>query len=212
MKKLYVIATPIGNLKDITLRALEILKSADAILAEDTRVTKKLLTHYEISKPVIRYVYGKDYSKFSNLVLVTDAGTPAVSDPGTNLVKDLLRKDFEIIAVPGPSALAAAISISDIELSDFTFFGFPPSKKGRNKFFDKVSKSEIPVVLYESPHRILKTLKELMDASGDRNVNIGRELTKKHGEMFRGKISEAIEYFSRDKVREEFFIIINPLF
>ncbi|OGF82346.1 16S rRNA (cytidine(1402)-2'-O)-methyltransferase [Candidatus Giovannonibacteria bacterium RIFCSPLOWO2_01_FULL_46_13] len=210
MKKLYVIATPIGNLKDITLRALEILKSADAILAEDTRVTKKLLTHYEISKPVIRYVYGKDYSKFSNLVLVTDAGTPAVSDPGTNLVKDLLRKDFEIIAVPGPSALAAAISISDIELSDFTFFGFPPSKKGRNKFFDKVSKSEIPVVLYESPHRILKTLKELMDASGDRNVNIGRELTKMHEEMFRGKISEAIEYFSRDKVRGEFVIIINP--
>ena len=210
MKKLYVIATPIGNLKDITLRALEILKSADAILAEDTRVTKKLLTHYEISKPVIRYVYGKDYSKFSNLVLVTDAGTPAVSDPGTNLVKDLLRKDFEIIAVPGPSALAAAISISDIELSDFTFFGFPPSKKGRNKFFDKVSKSEIPVVLYESPHRILKTLKEMMDASGDRYVNIGRELTKMHEEMFRGKISEAIEYFSRDKVRGEFVIIINP--
>ena len=213
MKKLYVIATPIGNLKDITLRALEILKSADAILAEDTRVTKKLLTHYEISKPVIRYVYGKDYSKFSNLVLVTDAGTPAVSDPGTNLVKDLLRKDFEIIAVPGPSALAAAISISDIELSDFTFFGFPPSKKGRNKFFDKVSKSEIPVVLYESPHRILKTLESLQKFAPNKKVCIARELTKIYEEFKTGSPKEILEYFTKkpDKQKGEFTVLVSNL-
>src|SRR4051812_34931352 len=116
MKKLYVVSTPIGNLKDITLRALEVLKSVDVILAEDTRVTRKLLSHYEISKPIVRYVHGKNYSSHENIALVTDAGTPAISDPGTNLIKDLVAAGFEIVSVPGPSALAAAVSISDIEL------------------------------------------------------------------------------------------------
>jgi len=116
MGKLYVIATPIGNLKDITLRALEVLKSVDVILAEDTRVTRKLLSHYGVSKQVLRYVHGKNYGFYKNIALVTDAGTPAISDPGTNLIHDLYEKGFEIVSVPGPSALTAAISVSDINL------------------------------------------------------------------------------------------------
>ncbi|MBI2024371.1 16S rRNA (cytidine(1402)-2'-O)-methyltransferase [Candidatus Giovannonibacteria bacterium] len=209
MRKLYIVGTPIGNLKDITLRALEILKSVDVILAEDTRVSRKLLSHYGISKRVLRYIHGKDFSNYESVAFLTDAGTPGISDPGTALVRDLMEKDFEIIAVPGPSALAAAVSISDIELSDFIFFGFPPAKKGRQKFFKKISMQELPVILYESPHRISKTMKEILEICGDRYVNIGRELTKIHEEMFRGKISEALNYFVGEKMRGEFIIIIS---
>lgn len=209
MSRLYVIATPIGNLKDITLRALEVLKSVDVILAEDTRVTRKLLSHYGISKQVLRYVHGKNYGGFENMALVTDAGTPAISDPGTNLIQGLYNKGFEIVSVPGPSALSATISVSDINLSDFLFLGFPPAKKGRKKFFEKVAKSEFPVILFESPHKILRTLGELHNTAGDRYVNVARELTKIYEEIFRGSISEATEYFKGEKERGEFVIIIN---
>lgn len=209
MKKLYMVASPIGNLKDITLRALEVLKDIDVILAEDTRVTKKLLFHYGISKPVVRYVHGKNYSNHETIALITDAGTPAISDPGENLVKDLLKSGFEIIPIPGPSALTTLISASDIGLSDFLFLGFPPSKKGRNKFFTKMSASEFPVILFESPHRILKTLDEIYKASGDRYINIGREMTKIYEEIFRGKISEAISHFTAKKILGEFVIIVD---
>lgn len=213
MNKLYVVATPIGNLKDITLRALEVLKEVDVILAEDTRVTKKLLSHYGISRPVMRYVYGRDYSRYNNIALVTDAGTPAISDPGTNLVSDLLKKGFEVVAVPGPSALAAIVSVSNIELSDFIFLGFPPSKKGRNKFFNKIAaylEDKMPVILFESPHRIMRTLKEILSASGDRYINIGREMTKMYEEVFRGKVSEAISKYEKDGARGEFVLVIKP--
>jgi len=209
MGKLYVIATPIGNLKDITLRALEILKSVDVILAEDTRVTRKLLSHYGISKQVLRYVYGKNYGAHENIALVTDAGTPAISDPGTNLIRDLYEKGFEIVSVPGPSALTSAISVSDINLSDFLFLGFPPSKKGRNKFFEKAARSEFPVILFESPHRFLKTLRELHKAAGDRYINVGRELTKIYEEVFRGDLSQAISKYEKEGVRGEFVIILK---
>lgn len=213
MPKLYVVATPIGNLKDITLRALEVLKEVDVILAEDTRVTRKLLSHYEISKPVLRYVFGRDYSRYNNIAFLTDAGTPAISDPGTNLVLNLSKKGFEVVAVPGTSALVAMISVSDIELSDFVFLGFPPSKKGRNKFFKKVSsylEDEMPVILFESPHRIIRTLKEILASSGDRYLNIGRELTKMYEEVFRGKITEAVSKYESDGVRGEFVLAIRP--
>ena len=209
MSKLYVVATPIGNLKDITLRALEVLKSVDVILAEDTRVTRKLLSHYEISKPIVRYVHGKKYNHHENIALVTDAGTPVISDPGSNLIKDLIKEGFEIVAVPGPSALAAAISISNIDIADFVFYGFPPAKKGRNKFFEKVSKSELPVILYESPHRFLKTLKEIYDHSGDRYINVAREITKMYEEVFRGKISEAIEHYETAGIKGEIVIVFG---
>jgi len=209
MGKLYVVATPIGNLKDITLRALEILKSVDLILAEDTRVTRKLLSHYNIHTRIERYLPGKDFSKFREIALVTDAGTPAISDPGTNLIKDLSKKNFEILAIPGASALAAAISVSDIDLADFLFLGFPPSKKGRKKFFEKAAESKFPVILFESPHRFMKTLRELHLSAGERYLNIGRELTKMYEEVFRGNISEAMAHFEKTGVRGEFVIIID---
>ena len=209
MGKLYIIAMPIGNLKDITLRAMEVLKSVDVIIAEDTRVTRKLLSHYGISKHVLRYAHGKNYWGYENIALVTDAGTPAISDPGTNLIHDLYKKGFEIVSVPGPSALTAAISVSDINLSDFLFLGFPPSKKGRKKFFERLAKSEFPVILFESPHRVLKTLHELHDAAGDRYMNICRELTKVYEEVFRGNLSEAIFKYENEGARGEFVIILD---
>ena len=219
MSTLYVVATPIGNLKDITLRALEVLKEVDLILAEDTRVTKKLLSHYEISKQVISYheYSGKGMEekilKFlgegKNLALVVDAGTPGISDPGQRLIKRLATEGVEILPIPGPSALSAIVSVSDINLSEFLFLGFPPHKKGRQKFFKKVAESAVPVVLYESTHRIIKTLKELQGACGDRYANIGRELTKVYEEIFRGKFSEAEGHFVGEKVRGEFVIVID---
>ena len=209
MPKLFIVATPIGNLKDITLRAIEILKSVDFILAEDTRVTKKLLSHSGIHKPVLRYLPKKDYSKLNSVALVTDAGTPAVSDPGTKLVRDLITAGFEIIPVPGPSALGAIISVSDINLSEFCFVGFPPRKKGRQTFFRRVAKFDIPIIFFESPHRIQKTLRELEAVCGNRYTNIGRELTKIYEEVFRGPLSEARKYFSGEKMRGEFVIVLD---
>ena len=221
MSKLYIVATPIGNLSDITLRAVETLKSADFILAEDTRVTRKLLSHYGISKPLISF---REHSSpkalerildlfrgGKNLAFVTDAGTPGISDPGQRLV--MAVKDFaEIIAIPGPSSLAAIISVSDIELKEFVFLGFPPRKKGRQTFFKKTAQQladGMPVILFESPHRIQKTLKEAESACGDRYVNIGRELTKIYEEVFRGKLSNAEKYFTGEKQRGEFVIIVS---
>ena len=209
MSKLYIVATPIGNLGDITFRALKVLREVDLVLAEDTRVTRKLLSHFDIRKPILRYLPKRDYKKFNNIALVTDAGTPAISDPGTMLVKDLAEAGFAVIPIPGPSALSTIISVADIDCSNFTFFGFPPRKKGRKTFFEKVSKTEIPVILFESPHRIQKTLKELEVAMGDRYTNIGRELTKIHEEIFRGTLSGAQKHFVGEKQRGEFVIILN---
>lgn len=209
MAKLFVIATPIGNLGDITLRAIEILKSVDIILAEDTRVTRKLLSRFNIHKPILRYLPKKDYSKFECIALVADAGTPAVSDPGLMLVRDLAAAGFGIIPIPGPSALSAMISVSDIDLSEFIFLGFPPHKKGRETFFKRVAKSDTPVILFESPHRIEKSLAQLEKFCGDRYVNIGRELTKIYEEVFRGKLSEAQAHFVGEKQRGEFVIVIE---
>lgn len=206
MGTLYIVATPIGNLKDITLRTLEVLKSVDVILAEDTRVTRKLLSHYGIHKPILRFhenVQHPMLNKFKEVALVTDAGTPGISDP------HFAPPGWKIIPIPGPSALSAMVSISDINLSKFLFLGFPPAKKGRRKFFLKITESEVPVILFESPHRILKTMKELYGAAGDRRVNIGRELTKIHEEVFRGAISEGLNYFQGEKERGEFVVVID---
>lgn len=223
MAKLFIIATPIGNLGDITLRAIETLKSVDAVLAEDTRVTKKLLSHYGISKPLISFQEHSSpkivekilnlLNEDSNLALVTDAGTPGISDPGPRLVKRISelskRSEISIIPIPGPSALAAIISVSDIDLSEFLFLGFPPHKKGRETFFRRVSENKTPIILFESPHRIQKTLIQLQKYCGDRYVNIGRELTKIYEEVFRGKLSEAQMHFVGEKQRGEFVIIIS---
>ena len=209
METLYVVATPIGNLKDITLRALEVLKSVEIILAEDTRVTRKLLSHYGIHKPVLRYLPGRNYERFHNIAFVSDAGTPAVSDPGTKLVRELSAAGFKIVPIPGASALSAIVSASDIDLSEFLFLGFPPHKKGRQTFFKRAASSEVPVIIFEYPHRILKTLKELESAAGERRVNIGRELTKIYEEVFRGSVWEALEHFKGGRERGEFVLVLD---
>lgn len=221
MSKLYIIATSIGNLKDITLRALEVLKNVDFILAEDTRITKKLLSRYDIKTALFSFHKHSGKStlrKIQNfleqekdIALVTDAGTPGISDPGQWLINAVSRIPYivSIIPIPGPSALSAIISASDIDCSQFVFLGFPPHKKGRKTFFERVGESDVPVILFESPHRILKTLKELENVVGDRYCNIGRELTKFYEEIFRGKLSEAQKHFVGEKQRGEFVLILT---
>jgi len=218
MPKLFVVATPIGNLNDITLRAIEILKSVDFILAEDTRVAKKLLARLGVSKPTFSF---REHSspkalekityflkKAHSAALLTDAGTPGVSDPGQRLIKAV--KDFmELIPIPGPSALSAIVSVSDIDLDGFVFLGFPPRKKGRQKFFKQIDGYKLPIILFESPHRIQKTLPELEKSCGNRYVNIGRELTKIYEEIFRGTLSEAQKHFTGERQRGEFVIVVD---
>ncbi|HEY4521918.1 MAG TPA: 16S rRNA (cytidine(1402)-2'-O)-methyltransferase [Candidatus Paceibacterota bacterium] len=223
MPKLYIVATPIGNLKDITLRALDVLREVDLVLAEDTRVTKKLLAHYDIKTALFSFHKFSPKSALKkiqdflesgkNIALVTDAGTPGISDPGQWLIAEILAQrsfgDISILPIPGPSSLSAILSVSDIDCSQFVFLGFPPHKKGRQTFFKKVAQSEIPIILFESPHRIQKTLKELEVTVGDRYCNVGRELTKIYEEIFRGKFSEAQKHFVGEKQRGEFVIILS---
>jgi 16S rRNA (cytidine1402-2'-O)-methyltransferase len=223
MGNLFVVATPIGNLKDITIRALETLKSVDYILAEDTRVALKLLSYYNIKKPLISYhkysadfIYQKIYSLLlenKNIALVSDAGTPLISDPGERLIKFLLEKNknIKIIPIPGASALIAALSVAGANAGQFVFLGYPPHQKGRKKFFEKIINFSIwPVVLYESPHRLEKTLKNLMEVLGENfKIIICRELTKIYEEIWRGNISEALNYFKNKKVKGEFVLILE---
>ncbi len=217
---LYVVATPIGNLKDITLRALEVLKSVDVIAAEDTRVTKKLLTHYGISKPLLSYrgqVHNRQGRKIleilgegKDVALVSDAGTPAISDPGREIVKDALEAGFDVIPIPGPSALTAALSAAGVPADRFVFVGFPPAKKGRTSFFKEIATQPFTVVFYESPHRLLKTLRELQDAAGgERKVHVFKELTKLFETVFYGSLHEVLADLEHAKVRGEYVIVLS---
>ncbi len=194
---LYIVSTPIGNLKDITIRAREVLEEVDIVLAEDTRVAKKLLDAYNISKEIIRFDEHAGEEKFklikgllknNNLAFVSDAGVPNISDPGFKLVERFID-EVEIIPIPGASALTTLVSVADIPMNKFTFMGFPPAKKKRKKFFEEVFNSKFPVILYESPYRIKKTLKDLKEFE-DFDCVIGRELTKKFETIYYGKISE----------------------
>jgi 16S rRNA (cytidine1402-2'-O)-methyltransferase len=221
MGNIYIIGTPIGNLKDVTLRAIETLKSVDLILAEDTRVTKRLLDHYEIKKPVWRYdEYARENSyvkiknliiKGSNIALVTDAGTPAIADPGSKLAA-FIRKELpevKIIPIPGPSALITALSASGVNADLFIFLGYPPHKKGRQTFFGKLKEIKIrPIVFYESPHRVEKTFKSLAENLGDAEIIVARELTKIHEEIWHGAPKAALAYFQGERKKGEFVIII----
>ena len=220
MSKLYIVATPIGNLEDITLRALDVLKSVDLILCEDTRVAQKLLSHFEIKKPLQSYHQHSDARKIDYIVgtlregkdvaLISDSGTPGISDPGNELIKFLISNfkfQIEIVPIPGSSAIAAIASIAGISMDKFTFMGFPPHKKGRQKLFKEVAESKYPVILYESPYRIIKTLNELSIINDQLSVIVGRELTKKFETIYRGKISEVIPQI---EPRGEFVVIISP--
>lgn len=222
MGTLFIVATPIGNLKDITFRAIETLRDVDLILAEDTRVTKKLLNHYGVKTRVWRYdehVGSKIYDDVAELLergksvaLVSDAGTPGISDPGPRLIEFLRSRipSMKIVSVPGPSALVAALSIAGLNADQFTFLGYPPHKKGREKFFRSLEGVKIkPLVLYESPHRVIKTFWSLAAVFGeDYEIIVGREITKIHEEIWRGKAKEAADYFAGEKKRGEFVIII----
>jgi 16S rRNA (cytidine1402-2'-O)-methyltransferase len=222
--ELYVIATPIGNLGDMTFRAIETLKSVDLVLCEDTRVTKKLLDHYGISVSSMSYHANSKLSKHEkilellregkSLALVSDAGTPTISDPGVMLI-EMIKKELpevKIIAIPGASALTAALSISGIPSPQFTFYGFLPHKKGRETIFKEIAISDRTSVFYESPHRIEKTLEALVKhLPGTKKVVIARELTKVFEETVEGSATEILNYFKShgDKVRGEFVVIIS---
>lgn len=223
MGTLSIVATPIGNLEDITLRALRTLKGCDVIYAEDTRVISKLLARYEIQKPLQRLDAATEAKKADEVIarleegehvaFVSDAGTPGLSDPGARLVAEVRTQlpEAKIEAIPGASALAAALSIAGLPTGEFTFLGFLPHKKGRQTALKKLAESEIPVILYESPHRILKLLEELAGLSIAR-VTIARELTKVHEELVAGSVEEVQAHFALhpDAVRGEFVVIIDP--
>jgi 16S rRNA (cytidine1402-2'-O)-methyltransferase len=217
MSKLYIVATPIGNLKDITIRALHVLEDVDLILCEDTRVTKKLLNHYAIKTPIESYHQHSNLKKIDKIIdllgqgkslaLVSDSGTPGISDPGNKLVERV--KDIaEIVPIPGPNAAISIASISGFPMDKFIFLGFPPHKKGRQKFFKEISDSKYPVIIYESPHRILKTLKELNDLDNF-DIVIGRELTKKFETIYRGRIKDIINQIEKSIIKGEFVIVIK---
>jgi len=220
MPKLYIVATPIGNLKDITLRALETLKEVDLILCEDTRVTKRLLEHYDIKTKFESYHQHSNLKKVDyilnlfeqgkNLALVSDCGTPGINDPGDKLVKEAIKIGVEIIPIPGPSAVTAILSVLGAPADKFTYMGFPPHKKGRQTMFKEISESKYPVVIYESVHRIIKALKEL-NVFGEFDIVIGRELTKKFETIYRGKIKDIINQLEKEGPKGEFVIIINQL-
>ena len=224
MAKLSVVATPIGNLKDITLRALEVLKEADVIACEDTRVTKKLLAHYDISKYVVSFHANSGPKGFEKIIalleegkhvaLVSDAGTPGLSDPGLELVSVVRERlpNVVIEAIPGPSALAAAVSIAGLRASSFTFYGFLPLKKGRETLFKEIANNKRASVFYESPHRIMKALTSLAShLPANRRVGIFRELTKMYEEALVGSAAEVLARLAADpqKQRGEFVVIIE---
>ncbi len=224
MSALFIVATPIGNLEDITLRALRVLGETDVILCEDTRVTSKLLQKYEIKKPLISYHAHSKLAKTEKifallkegkkLALVSDAGTPCISDPGVLLVSRVREKfgdTVKIIPVPGPSALVSALCASGLSSSEFLFLGFLPHKKGRETLFKEIAASKRTIVFYESPHRILKTLGSLEKFSPEKKIVIARELTKIHEEFISGAASEILAYFEtrKDTVRGEFVVMIG---
>jgi len=219
---LYIIATPIGNLEDISKRALRILSEVDLILAEDTRVTKKLLSHYQIETHSLSYHQHSKLNKVDyildllkegkSLALVSDAGTPGVSDPGNKLIEEVVKElgdEVKIIPIPGASALTAAASISGIAMDSFVFLGFPPVKKKRKKFFEEVVNSKYPVVFYESPYRIIKSLTELSEVNPGLTVVVCRELTKKFETVYRGRVEEVIEDIKRGKIKGEFVVVVQ---
>lgn len=234
MSNLFIVATPIGNLEDISLRAIQILQEVDLILCEDTRVTRKLLSHYNIKTFVLSYHQHSSIKKMEqikllieegkNLALVSDSGTPGISDPGNKLINFLIDKDnfltalenidLKIIPIPGCSALLAAASISGFPIDKFTFLGFPPNKNKRNRFFNELfyqlQTFKHPVIFYESSHRIIKTLEEIyMKGSGlNYKIVVCRELTKKFETTYRGTIKEVIEKIKHDKIKGEFTVVI----
>ena len=220
MAKLYIVPTPIGNLEDITLRAIRILKEVDFILAEDTRTSGHLLKHFEIKNRLLPYHKFNEHKAIENLVekikqcesvaLISDAGTPAISDPGFLLTKHCIDNDIEIECLPGATALIPAIVNSGLPNDRFIFEGFLPQKKGRQKRIEALIDENRTIIFYESPHRLIKTLTQLLELfKQNRNVCVSRELSKIHEENYRGKISEAITHFSSKNIKGEIVIVVE---
>jgi len=223
MSTLYIVATPIGNLEDITLRAIRILKEVDLVLCEDTRVTKKLLRQYEIDTATMSYHAHSKITKEEKIIafleegksvaLVSDAGTPAISDPGAMLVQHIRNElpDVKIESVPGPSALTAAFSIAGIPVSDFTFYGFLPHKKGRQTLFQEIAESKRAAIFYESPHRIEKALTSLQEFCPNKTVTLVRELTKIYEDVLQGSAESIMETLKEfpEKLRGEMVVIVS---
>lgn len=221
---LYIVATPIGNLSDVTYRAMEIFKNVDLIACEDTRHTRILLDRYQINKPTVSYHQHSKLAKIEylleelksgkNIALVSDAGTPGISDPGGVLVEKAVKESIDIVSIPGPSALATLLSVSGMPTDSFLFLGFLPKKKGRQTLFRNITESVNlklykAIVFYESPYNIIKTMEDFSLALGDSEVVVGRELTKKFEEIFRGKLSEAIQHYKNKKILGEFVVVIK---
>jgi 16S rRNA (cytidine1402-2'-O)-methyltransferase len=223
--KLYIVATPIGNLSDMTFRAVEILKTVDCILCEDTRMTKKLLDHYEVKNKTISFHSHSKLARTNDIItmisegkslaLVSDAGTPCISDPGVMLVAEIQKNfgaDVIISPIPGPSALISALSASGLPAHEFSWKGFVPHKKGRETFFRDVAETETTVIFYESVHRFMKTLESLTLIIPDREMVVAREITKMFEEFKWGTTTEVFDYYTinPDKVRGEFVIMVGP--
>ena len=217
--QLFVVGTPIGNLEDVTLRAISTLQSVDIILAEDTRNSKKLLDAHKIETKMMSYhehSSNKEIKKMidlllegKDLALISDAGTPTISDPGYGLIRDCIKHDIVIVPIPGVSAITAAMSVSGLPSDSFTFVGFLPQKKGRLKKIELLKNIENTVILFESPYRLEKTLNQLLEHLGNRSVVVGRELTKLYEEVIRGNLTDVIKYFSKSKVKGEIVIMIG---
>lgn len=215
---LYLVPTPIGNLEDITLRALKVLNEVDVILAEDTRTSGKLLKHHNINKPLQSYhifnehkTVEKVISRLENgevMALISDAGTPAISDPGFLLVREVLKKGLEVNCLPGATAFVPALVNSGLPSDKFVFEGFLPHKKGRQTRLQKLAEEERTIVLYESPHRLIKCLEQLKEHLGDRQASVSRELTKMFEETVRGTLSELIDHFTQKGVKGEFVVVV----
>lgn len=218
--KLYIVPTPVGNLGDITFRAIDVLKQVDVVLCEDTRTSGKLLKHYEISKPLLAYHQHNEHKVLGSLInklkaqntmaLITDAGTPGISDPGFLLIRECIQNDIAVECLPGATAFVPALVVSGLPTHNFVFEGFLPIKKGRKTKLEQLAEEKRTIVLYESPHRIHKTLQELQTYFGnDRMISISREISKLHEETLRGTIEELAQHFSDHPAKGEIVMVIS---
>ncbi|WP_339606087.1 16S rRNA (cytidine(1402)-2'-O)-methyltransferase [uncultured Roseivirga sp.] len=216
---LFLVPTPIGNLEDITLRALRVLSEVDVILAEDTRTSGKLLKHHNITKPLQSYHIFNEHKTVEQLIgrmeagekfaLISDAGTPSISDPGFLLVRELLKAGLEVNCLPGATAFVPALVNSGLPSDRFVFEGFLPHKKGRQTRLLKLAEEERTIILYESPHRLIKCLEQLKEHLGDRKASVSREISKMFEETVRGSLSELIAHFTAKGVKGEFVVLVE---
>ena len=218
-KVLHIIPTPIGNLEDITLRAIRILQESDIVLAEDTRVTRKLFNHYKIATKMVSHHAFNEHKQLNTIIsqlnkglkiaLVSDAGMPGISDPGFLLIRECIKQNISVMCLPGPTACIPALVQSGLPSNKFNFEGFLPLKKGRKKLLYDITSRKHTTIIYESPHRILKTLKELSNITDSRNIVVLKELTKLNETVFRGNITEVIDAISKSVIKGEFVIVLD---